>query len=65
MSSPCCSQIAIQRSPNEPWLTTVTRSPGAQRFAAADSIAPLPEAVNSSTSASVRYTSFSRPSTLA
>ena len=63
-SSPCCSQIAIQRSPNEPWLTTATRSPGAQRFATADSIAPVPEAVKRSTSALVRKTSFSRSSVL-
>ena len=59
-SSPYCSQIATQRSPNAPALTTATRSPGAQRFAAAESIAPVPEAANSSTSSSVRCTSLSR-----
>ena len=63
-SSPCRSQISIQRSPKEPWLTTATRSPGAQRFATADSMAPVPDAVKSSTSAEVRKTSFSRPSAL-
>ena len=52
------SQIATQRSPNDPWLTTATRSPGAQRFATADSIAPVPEAVKSSTSELVRKTSL-------
>ena len=40
--APYCSQTAIQRSPNEPWLTTATVSPGAQRFATADSIRRCP-----------------------
>jgi hypothetical protein len=53
-SRPWWSQIAIHRSPNEPWLTTDTRSPGTQRFATADSIAPVPEAANRSTSEDVQ-----------
>ena len=38
----------------------MTLFPGEQRFATADSIAPVPEAVKSSTSDDVRKTSLSR-----
>ena len=44
----------------KPAETTATRSPGAQRFATAESIAPVPDALKSSTAPSVRKTSFSR-----
>ena len=43
----------------------MTLFPGEQRFATADSIAPVPEAVKSSTSDDVRKTSLSRSQALA
>jgi hypothetical protein len=46
--------IAAQRSPKFPDETTSTRSPGEIRFATADSNAPVPDEVKSSTSCSVR-----------
>ena len=47
---------STQRSPNAPATTTATRSPGAARFATADSIAPVPDALKSSTWPRVRNT---------
>ena len=59
-SQPNARAIACQRSPNSPCETARTRSPGESRFTIADSNAPVPEAVNTSTSLSVRNTARSR-----
>ncbi len=64
-SQPNVRAIVAQRSPNEPAETANTRSPGEQRLTIADSNAPVPEQVKRSTSACVRWTSCSRPSTRA
>ncbi len=61
-AQPYSPAIAVQRSPKDPAETTVTGSPGSQRFATADSIVPVPDDVNISTSCSVRKTSFRRAS---
>ena len=53
-SAPKASAIAIQRLPNAPVVTQSTRSPASTVFANTDSNAPVPEAVKSSTSCSVR-----------
>ena len=52
--------IACQRSPNSPCETASTRSPGESRLTIADSNAPVPDDVKTSTSFSVRNTSRSR-----
>ena len=62
-SAPKARAIATQRSPNAPAETHSTRSPGSIRLAKTDSNAPVPEAVNSRTSCSVRNTSLSLRST--
>ena len=62
---PVALAIRAQRSPKYPADTTSTRSRGEHRFATAESIAPLPDAVNMITSPSVRKTSGSRAKTRA
>ena len=52
-STPWSAQIDAQRTPKFPQEATRTRSPGAVRFATAESMAPEPEAPNTSTSPSV------------
>ncbi len=61
-SAPKAVAIEHQRSPNAPAVTTRTRSPGESTLTRADSNAPEPDAVNRSTSFSVRQTCWSRPS---
>ena len=53
-SAPNALAIETQRLPNAPAVTQRTRSPTSTVFANTDSNAPVPEAVNSSTSFSVR-----------
>ena len=62
-SAPKAFAIDTQRLPNAPPVTQSTRSPASIVFANTDSNAPVPEAVNSSTSCSVRNTSLSLRST--
>ena len=50
VSAPNASQSSTQRSPNLPQDATSAGSPGCTRFAAADSIAPEPEAAKQRTS---------------
>ena len=59
-SQPNARAIACQRSPNSPCETASTRCPGERRLTIADSKAPVPDDVNTSTSRSVRNTSRSR-----
>ena len=59
-SQPNAAASFCQRSPNSPCETASTRSPGERRFTIADSKAPVPEDVKTSTSLSVRKT-FRKP----
>ena len=62
-STPYAAPSFCQRVPNSPCETTSALSPGERRFAKADSNAPVPDAVKTSTSFFVRNTSCSRSST--
>ena len=61
--APWASQSSAQRCPNLPQEATSGVSPGATRLATADSMPPLPEELNISTSFEVWNTILSRSST--